>query len=488
MLHGAHGQRMNMAQTQTDAAPVLIIDDEASVRDLVAQMLSARGFVVESAENGKTAIDMANGKEYAVAIVDMTMPGMSGMETIRHLKKSHPEMECVIFTGYPSIDDSIEAIQEQVFDYICKPVSADSLARVVRRAAERRELVLSNRRLAEALDKERNQMRERLTSAAPLPPAPSGHPAFSLLVGFSESLDQVKRFITEVAPSDMTVLLRGESGTGKDVVARLIHELSGRDANSFVKINCPAIPEALLESELFGHEQGAFTGAERAKPGRLEMAANGTVFLDEIGEIAMSVQAKLLQAIEHKQFTRLGGSKTIQISARIIAATNAPLEQMMREGRFRVDLFYRLNHFHINLPPLRKRSEDIPVLTQHFLKVYGRKYDREGLRLSPEAMSAMINRDWPGNIRELESVISRYALSGDESVIFQSATGFTVAPAPDQVDNSLQDSEVRTIMSALVKSRWNRRQAAKMLGISYSSLRRRIDKYGLDKDASTPLT
>jgi transcriptional regulator with PAS, ATPase and Fis domain len=273
-------------------------------------------------------------------------------------------------------------------------------------------------------------------------------------------------------------LIRGESGTGKDIVARLIHEADGRDG-SFVKINCPTIPEALLESELFGHEPGAFTGAERRKPGRFELAAGGTIFLDEIGEIPGGVQSKLLQAIEHKQFTRLGGGATINTDARIVAATNAPLEDMIVERRFRSDLFYRLNQYAIELPPLRERSEDVPLLIDHFLQIYGVKHARPDLTLSPAMMSRLVRYSWPGNVRELEAVMHRFVLTGREDAIESAMERKPERARKDSPLGELRQSEIRTLMAALTEARWNQRQAAGILGISYSSLRRRVKKYNL---------
>lgn len=386
----------------------------------------------------------------------------------RSLRDANREAEFIAFLD--PADSNADVLHEHVFDSFLKPLHAPMLLRSVARAIERRQLKLENQRLLQQL-----QQTKAVNGAPPrqgvIAPA---------LVGESNAMERVRHFIAEVAPSDMTVLLRGESGTGKDVLARAIHEASGRGGmGNFVKINCPAIPETLLESELFGHEPGAFTGADRRKPGRMELAAGGTIFLDEIGEIPPSVQAKLLQAIEHKQFTRLGGSRTIRTDARIIAATNAPLESMIANERFRSDLFYRLDQYSIVLPPLRERVEDIPLLIDHFLEVHGAQNGKSDLKIGPNALSKLVTHPWPGNVRELEAVIRRFVLSGKEESIEAALKLASEPAAASPRSDKLRQSEIQTIMAALAQARWNQRQAAQILGISYSSLRRRISKYDL---------
>lgn len=478
-------------------ASVLVVDDEVSVRDALVEILRSHGFNASSATDGEGAADMVRHGQFEAALVDLVMPGLSGMDTLRRLKELSPDLEVIILTGQPTLESTIQAVREHVSDYLCKPVDMFTLVNSVSRAVERRRLILQNRELVHQLQVERGRLQREFSAAKrALERRLSQSPMF---VGESEAIGQVRRFIAEVAPSDMTVLIRGESGTGKDVVANLIHESSGREGTgAFVKINCPAIPETLLESELFGHEAGAFTGAERRKPGRFELAVGGTLFLDEIGEIPPSLQVKLLQVIEHKQFTRLGGKENISVDARILAATNAPLERMIGRGQFRSDLFYRLNEYSIFLPPLRQRTEDIPILVNHFLREYGEKYTREDLRVSPETMAMLVRYPWPGNVRELRAVIKFYAFTGREDSIRESlrqAGAVPVeseppspppvaapGPAPAEHNNKsarLIESEMRTIMAALLETKWNQREAAKVLGISYSSLRRRIAKYDL---------
>lgn len=307
------------------------------------------------------------------------------------------------------------------------------------------------------------------------------HSTIPALIGESAAICRIRNIVTEVANTNMNIMIRGESGTGKDVVARYIHSISdGPWSKAFIKINCPSIPETLLESELFGHEAGAFTGAQKRKPGRLELANNGTVFLDEIGEIPTTIQAKLLQYIESKQFSRVGGVETIWVNTRIICATNAPLEQMCKERTFREDLYYRLNEFTMVIPPLRERIEDIPYLANYFCRIFAEEFEKDVISISPETMSLILKYNWPGNVRELKAVIKRYVFSENEETIISS---LDIAPSRqcDTIADELEDTEKKAIISALVESQWNRRNAARNLGMSYSSLRRRIQKYNLKK-------
>ena len=487
---------------------VLVVDDDVDVQDVLALCLREAGFEVATVGCGSDALVVAHQTEFDVAIVDLHMPGLSGMDTARRVKDLTPDTEIIILTGHPSVTSSIDAIHERVFDYICKPIEITVLTRAVQRAVERRQLLRENRRMLRQLVtgadlvssiprrfKHRETKPGRGASASSTDKASTSALVRGIggLIGNSEAIAQVRDAIAEVAPSEMSVLIRGESGTGKDIVARLIHELSDRKAGgAFVKISCPAIPEALLESELFGHEEGAFTGATRRKPGRFELSRGGTVFLDEIGAIPPTVQAKLLQVVEHRQCTRVGGTEPIHVEARIVAATNAPLERMITEGHFRLDLFYRLNEYAIEMPPLRQRSEDIPVLLQHFLREESAQREGVPLSLSQGMVSQLIGHHWPGNVRELKTVVRRFALTGREETFGKTLEPLrVVAPglgnngnaatdqAPGPFTEGLRAMEIRTIMAALNDARWNQRHAAKILGMSYSSLRRRVSKYNL---------
>lgn len=464
---------------------ILIIDDEPSVRNVVTDYLSKNGFNVDAAVDGKNGLELISRKEYDVAIVDLLMPGISGIELIHKIKALCPDTEIIVHTGQATLDTAIEAIRSQTFDYICKPAKMSVLTRSVQHAAERRFLIIQNRKLIHKLENERNGLqKEVMASKQAIEQHLLSSPEF---VGESKNIAYVRHMISEVALSDMTVLIRGESGTGKDVVARLIHRWSGRiDTGNFVKINCPAISETLLESEMFGHEKGSFTGAIKRKPGRFEFAAGGTIFLDEIGSIPPSVQAKLLQVIEHKQFTRLGGNETIEVDARIISSTNAHLEKMISNGEFRTDLFYRIEQFAITLPPLRERREDIPLLAEHFLYHYCSKYGNTDITIPPEMMSLLVEHDWPGNVRQLKAVIGRFALNGNIKALEEAVAHWRGNMKESQSLSSLSENEIKSIMAALTETSWNRRKAAKLLRISYSTLRRKIDKYNIRKVSYHP--
>lgn len=457
---------------------ILVVDDEKRVYTFLAEIVSRAGLKVRTAASGLEALSIAESEQFSVAIVDLKMPGLSGIQTIERLKKLDPDIEIIVFTGYPSLESSLAAIENQVFAYISKPADRYVIQRMVERALERRRLVVENRVLVEQLRIERDKLHNEVVAAKR--GIERRLEASDSLVGKSAALQKVRHFVAQVAPTDLAVLILGESGTGKDVVARLIHESSGRDPNAFVKINCPAIPENLLESELFGHEPGAFTGAETSKPGRFKMASGGTVFLDEIGDLPLKLQAKLMQAIEDKCFAPLGSTKTIKVDFRIIAATNAPIRKLIAEKRFRSDLFYRLDDYSIILPPLRDRQEDIPLLVKHFCRVYGEKFKRPDIHLPPDVLSTLFQQEWAGNVRELASFVRRFVLEGDMTNPLESlGLNFSHDTATGGTAEIVRNTEIDVILSALNKTKWNRRKASQLLGMSYSSLRRRIIKYNL---------
>ena len=463
---------------------ILIIEDDPSLLDIYTSFLSAKGLAAETAEDGELALRKVQEQEYALVIVDLGLPVKGGMDVIHEIKKIWPDTDFIVCTGQCSFDSAIEAMRLDVFDYLCKPVAMESLLRSIGNALEKRRLKLENRRLLAELQLERSSLEHRIIASKK---ALAKHLEEStLFIGESTAVKQIRQLIAEVAPSDLTILIRGESGTGKDVVANLIHEWSGRVANgSFIKINCPAISESLLESEMFGHERGAFTGAHREKPGRIEYADEGTVFLDEIGTISLEFQAKLLQVIEQKTFVRVGGNKTLEVNARFIAATNAHLEDMIYKGLFRPDLLYRLAQYTIFLSPLRERREDIPLLINHYMHYYLRKYDRGMQTVPHEIMARLVDYDWPGNVRELQSVVNRVAISGKDDVFLEhlNMAGNSIKP---ERHKKIQDTEASLIRSILAETKWNRRRAAEVLGISYSTLRRKIEKYEMDIDANQP--
>ena len=369
--------------------------------------------------------------------------------------------------------------EEYIFDYLPKSADVKNLLRKVRLAVNQHKLARENRLLNQ-------QLKTRSSGPVPHSYPPSSEVSSAalsneMLIGRSAAIERVRRDIEEAAQTDISVLLEGETGTGKDVAARLIHAIGQQTrGGAFVKICCPALPEQLLESELFGHEAGAFTGALNRKPGRMELAVGGTTFLDEITEMAPGVQAKLLEVLEHKTFTRVGGTEPISVDTRLIAATNVQLDGQFDSGLFRPDLFFRLSQYRITMPTLRERLEDLPVLVDHFMKKYRALSVNDELTVSPEVMGKLVSYSWPGNVRELESAVKRYVLSGNEQVLYGSFLNTTdAAPATGEL-GMYKENEKRLILSALSETRWNRRQAAKLLGMSYNTLRRRIERYKLN--------
>ncbi|MCX7013786.1 MAG: sigma-54 dependent transcriptional regulator [Candidatus Sumerlaeota bacterium] len=454
---------------------VLVVAEAAAIRRSCLNFLQLNNFDVEAVVPGDDAVHLVLKKEFGAAVIDVSIPETFEAETICRIREASPDTEIVLLNGHDSMSSPLGELAKTVFE-LPKPFALEDLRRTLVRALERRALVSRNRELTRQLRVLPHSAQSQPIKAPHPSAARAGEPC--CLIGESQVMRRVRSSIEEAAPDDISVLIRGESGTGKNVVAWLIHDRSGRgERGEFLRINCPAIPETLFESELFGHESGAFTGADRQKPGRFELAGGGTVLLDEIAEIPPSLQAKLLQAIEHREFTHLGGTKTVRMNARIVAATNAPLESLIAQGRFRQDLFYRLNEYCIHLPPLRERTEDIPLLVSHFLRSSSSRNGRHDLTISPETMSCLAQHQWPGNVRELESVIKRFVLSGREEDISRALHRRPQA-LPAQAP-ALRETEIQTLQAALLKCRWNQRRASKFLGISYSALRRRIAKYDI---------
>ncbi|MCH7911096.1 MAG: sigma-54-dependent Fis family transcriptional regulator [Candidatus Hydrogenedentes bacterium] len=467
-------------------ATILIVDDEPEIRRTVSMSLSSSGFNVVSCPDALQALELVKELQCTVAIVDLFLPGISGMETARKIRSIDSDTEIIVLTGNATRESALDAPHEHAFEFLKKPLEVPLLLQAVERAQrvflnrkQERALLSSLAKEREALRKEIETVEKRLDRKGPAPAS---------LLGDSRKIRQIRDQISVVAPSLMTVLIRGESGTGKDIVAQLLHRKSGRATNQrLVKVNCPALPESLLESELFGYERGAFTSAVSQKPGRFELAEGGTILLDEIGALSVAVQAKLLQVIEHKVFTRIGGTEPIAVDTRVLAATNSPLENMISTGEFREDLFYRLERYTITVPPLREHIEDLPILVDHFLSRYGPRYERPNLSLSEEFISRLKCYHWPGNVRELEAMLERYALTGDvasieeqlhEKQTMSMPSVSATKPGPSEPSNG--ESEAEVIRSALAEARWNRRRAASVLGMTYGSLRRRIAKYNLD--------
>jgi DNA-binding NtrC family response regulator len=439
---------------------ILIVDDETVVRDSLGKWFEEEGYSVETATTARDALLKLPTQRWDVALVDIKMPGMDGLELQRKIREVDPEILVIIMTGYASVETAVQALKDGAYDYITKPFDPDDLAHLVRKALEHRRTKEENVRLRESLEATRSVE----------------------LVGRTPVMQQVEELIRTVATTDTTVLIRGESGTGKELVARAIHNLSPRRYMPMVVIHCGALTETLLESELFGHEKGAFTGALYRKKGKFEVAEGGTVFLDEISDISLKTQTDLLRVLQEREITRVGGTQTIKVDFRAIAATNRDLETLVKEGTFRPDLYYRLNVFSIDVPPLRERREDIPLLAEHFLQKYARAMSKRFTAISRAALDKLMEYDWPGNVRELENALERALVVGREPEIqsadlplsLQSGPGLPAGP-------SLDDVERAHILKTLEACDWNQTRAAKILDIDRVTLYNKIKKYGFKK-------
>ncbi len=450
---------------------ILVVDDEAIQRDIVRDILEDQGHEVVALGNGDEALAYIKTSPVDVILTDLRMPGMDGVELLQHIKAFDPEIVVVVITAYGSFESAVEAVKKGAYDYLAKPLEKEQLTLVVKRALSRKQLADENRSL-------RQELQERYE--------------FHNIIGHSEKMQKVFRMIEKVAPSESTVIIYGESGTGKELVARALHYHSKRKDQRFLAVNCAAIPDSLLESEMFGHEKGAFTGASQQKNGLFEEAHNGTLFLDEIGDLDITLQAKLLRVLQEGEFQRVGGTKTLQVNVRLLAATNKDLEEEVKEGRFRQDLYYRLNVVPIFLPPLRTRKEDIPYLAQHFLARYTAKHEKAIKKLAPTVLKHFMDYRWEGNVRELESVIERSVILAEHDVIeLDTLPEKLQEPAepvtprnpmnltiPDE-GISLEQLERNLIEAALKKSDWSIKKASELLGISYKTLQYRIQKYHL---------
>lgn len=445
---------------------ILIIDDEEHMCWALERAMKQEGYQVISANRGRQGLELIRQEGPSLVVLDLKMPEMDGLEVLKNIKELSPRMPVIMLTAHGTIETAIEAMKEGASDYITKPFDLDELKLVIKQ-----NLVMSQ------LVTEVNFLRSELTKK------------YKMMVGESPAIKQVMKLIDKVANSNATVLITGESGTGKEVAAVAIHQNSPRKEGPFVPVNCAALPENLLESELFGHEKGAFTGAVNRKLGRFELADKGTIFLDEIAEMPQSMQAKLLRVLQEKSFERVGGTETLHVDARVIAATNRDLASAMEKGLFREDLYYRLNVIQINLPPLRERKDDIPILAKYFLEKLRPTYLVN--RFSPESMELLCKYNWPGNIRELQNVVERAAIicHGNEiapedlprelQVISGKSDAGTVVRFPDE-GISLEGLEKELIIKALEKSNGNQTRAAQLLGITRSALLYRIQKHNIN--------
>ena len=442
---------------------ILIVDDETIVRDSLGAWFRQDGHRVDVAESGKEALRLVGTNRYDMAFLDIKMPGMDGLELQARLNAADAELSVVLMTAYASVETAVKAMKNGAYDYIVKPFDPDDLSMLVKRAAEHRSLRAENQRLKKSLES---------ASATPL------------LLGSSPAMRHVVELVETVAASDSTVLVTGESGTGKEVVARAIHSASARRYNPMVVVNCGALPEGILESELFGHEAGAFTGARARHKGKFESAEGGTVFLDEIGEVSPKVQVELLRVLEEKVVTRLGGSAPVPVDFRTISATNRDLQAAVKEGRFREDLYWRLNVVHVHIPPLRERSEDVPVLARQFLEKFAQSMSRRPMTFAPDALDALASYPWPGNVRELQNAIERAVVVGRGDVVSAADLPLRVTQspaAPGAAPGSLAEAERAHVQAVLDASGWNITRAARTLDVDRVTLYNKIKKYDLKK-------
>ena len=454
------------------SASILVIDDEDIMREILDALLTREGYRVRLAASGHEGIELAKSTPFDAAIVDVMMPGMGGIDTLDELKKIDDELPVLMITAFASIETAISAMKRGAFDYINKPFKNDEVLVVVRNAVERRLLKAENTALRQALQ--------------------AKHQSFPGIIGRSARMKQVFDLVIQAAPSRSTILIAGESGTGKELVARAIHSHSSRSDRAFVTVNSGNLPSDLLESTLFGHVKGAFTGAVYPKKGLCDLADKGSIFFDEIGNIPLETQGKLLRVMQEREFMRLGGMETIKVDVRIVAATNCDLQQMVGDGRFREDLYYRLHVISIYLPPLRERKEDIPFLAQHFLAKYSNENGKSGLELTAETLDLLMDYDWPGNVRELENVIERAVVltSGpriDTDLIPDNVRSspmfhiprFVVPPEGISFKDVITNVEKRLIESTLEAAGGVQKRAADLLHIKPTTLNEMIKRYGI---------
>ena len=453
---------------------ILIVDDEQSMRDFLAIMLKKEGYGVAAVEDGYEASKAIEEDIYDLVITDIKMPGMNGLELLRHIKQVSPDTLVIVITAFSSTEDAVLAMKQGALDYITKPFEIEKIKLVIKNALERK-------KLSEEHEYYKKQYEHKFDVGN--------------IVGTSDGIRQIFDMIKRVSSSKSTILVTGESGTGKELIARAIHQNSPRRDKPFVAVSCGAIPENLLESELFGYMKGAFTGAIANKMGLFELADTGTLFLDEIGELPLIIQVKLLRVLQERQFKRVGGTKDISIDVRIIAATNRNLRKMVNENSFRGDLYYRLNVIPIHLPPLRERKEDIPLLIEHFLEKCNRDIGKSFTHVSDEAMQSLLAYDWPGNIRELENAIERAIALETGTVVegsslpenirgatsqFSSVIPADIPPEGINLENIVDEIEKDLLVKALDKTGWVKKRAAKLLHLSFRSFRYRLDKFNID--------
>ena len=458
--------------------PVLLVEDKTELRAMLRKALERWGYAIDEAPDGNSAIDKVRSRRYQMVLSDLKLPGNSGIDVLREARRAEPTLPVILVTAYGSVEEAVTAMKEGAFDFIQKPVDLDHLRLLLDRAAKQQELLRENLLL-----------REEYAARYGFPRIVAEHPA----------MKDASQMTQRVAATDSTVLLLGESGTGKELFARAIHHLSPRVEQPFVALNCAAIPEGLVENELFGHERGAYTGAGARKMGKLELAHRGTLFLDEIGELPLAIQSKLLRVLEERKFERVGGTQEIEANVRIVTATNKDLQRAVADKTFREDLYFRISAVPITIPPLRERGDDVVLLAEHFLERFRREFRKPTLELTPDARARLRSYAWPGNVRELQNAIERAAILANGSGIDTAALQLpSPKPAPEELpdgmleeqflwDGPLDEVAQRAvahverfkIQNALRESKWNKTRAAEMLGVSYKTLLTKIRALGL---------
>lgn len=450
---------------------ILIVDDEASQRQVLTGYLKRKGYKILEADSGTKGVEMASGNIVDVVLTDYKMPDKNGLELLKEIKSRNPETAVVVMTAFGTIENAVEAMREGAYDYLTKPIELDELDLLLQRIVERQQLISENRMM-------RQQLLEKYQ--------------FSGIIVKSKKMEEVLNLAARVSQSKASVLIMGESGTGKELVARTIHYASQRNAKPFIAVNCAALNENLLESELFGHEKGAFTGADKQRRGRFEMADGGTLFLDEIGDLPLSTQVKLLRVLQEQTFERVGGSQPIKVDVRVVAATNRNLDQLIKEGKFREDLFYRLNVVMIDIPPLRERKEDIIPLLEFYVEKFSKETEKKIGGFSKEAVDILIKYDYPGNVRELENIVHRAVVLSRGDVITTNELPIDLRSLPSEprikpqeesmnLSERVEILEKEMVFEALQQTNGNQSKAAQILGISERNLRYRLEKWGMKK-------
>jgi DNA-binding NtrC family response regulator len=442
---------------------ILIVDDEKIVRESLFHWFEEDGYCVDTAEDGEAALKKFDKDKFDLILADMKMPGISGLDLLKKVKEIDKDTIVILITAFASVPSAITALKDGAYDYVTKPVDPDELAHIVKKALEQKALKVENIHLKENIDE----------IIRP-----------DNLIGESNQMKKIFELIHTVSPTDTTVMIRGESGTGKELVAKAIHINSSRKYFPIVPVNCGALAETLLESELFGHEKGAFTGAQFKRKGKFEMADGGSIFLDEVGSVSPKMQIELLRVIESKQFSRVGGNQLISSDFRVITATNESLEELVKQGKFREDLYYRLNVFSIVVPPLRERRADIPILAYYFLNKFTTMMNKPIKNISKEAIDFLVNYDWPGNVRELENAIERAVVVGKKTSIEVPDLPFHVSSNSFVLDNgekSLSAMEKKYIIKILEENNWNITRSAHVLEIDRVTLYNKISKYNLQR-------